>query len=324
MLLERASRSRSSELSLEVIDSLSGLQSLGGEWRKLWEACPLASPFQLPEWQLAWWDSFGQGKELQVVALREEHSGRLVGLLSGFYLPNESKMMLLGAGVSDELDVLLRPGFAGPALQCLFEHLQHSGRRYDLQPLPEHSPLRDGEEPIDVSPVLDLSAELPHRMQQNLAYYRRRAERLGIVRVESATEENFDRLFSALLRLHEVRWEAAGQRGVLRAEDVRRFHRDAARALLARDMLRLFALRIGDRVAATFYGFLCGSRMFYYLGGFDPALAKASPGSLLIAHAIESARRQGATEFGFLRGAESYKYLWGAEDRFLYRRVLEP
>ena len=46
-----------------------------------------------------------------------------------------------------------------------------------------------------------------------------------------------------------------------------------------------------------------------------------SPGTLLIAYALEDAVSRGDSEFDFLRGNEPYKYRWGARDRF-NRRVL--
>jgi CelD/BcsL family acetyltransferase involved in cellulose biosynthesis len=59
--------------------------------------------------------------------------------------------------------------------------------------------------------------------------------------------------------------------------------------------------------------------MHYYLGGFDPAWDRFSPGSLLIQYALEFAREAGDSCFDFLRGAEPYKYRWGAVDRPQYR-----
>jgi CelD/BcsL family acetyltransferase involved in cellulose biosynthesis len=57
----------------------------------------------------------------------------------------------------------------------------------------------------------------------------------------------------------------------------------------------------------------------YYLGGFEPAYARASVGALVVAHALAEAQRHGAREFDFLRGREPYKYAWGAQDRPLLR-----
>ncbi len=64
--------------------------------------------------------------------------------------------------------------------------------------------------------------------------------------------------------------------------------------------------------------------LFYYLGGFDPALRAASPGAVLLARVAEEAIRSGLRRLDFLRGREAYKYAWGAVDRPAVRRVLAP
>jgi hypothetical protein len=55
------------------------------------------------------------------------------------------------------------------------------------------------------------------------------------------------------------------------------------------------------------------------------ASSRLSPGTLLIAHAIEEVIREGAAIFDFLRGQERYKYFWGAGDAWSFvRRLTAP
>jgi CelD/BcsL family acetyltransferase involved in cellulose biosynthesis len=111
---------------------------------------------------------------------------------------------------------------------------------------------------------------------------------------------------------------------VLAPAVVQKAHRETAPALLSLGILRLYGLRLADRIVASFYGFThltAGKRrVYYYLGGFDPAFARLSVGMLMIDHAVREAIRDGAVEFDFLRGREAYKYRWGAKDRLTYRR----
>jgi CelD/BcsL family acetyltransferase involved in cellulose biosynthesis len=78
-------------------------------------------------------------------------------------------------------------------------------------------------------------------------------------------------------------------------------------------------------VIAAFYGFADtrpGGTTYAYHSAFDPLFEDLSPGTLIIAHAIEEALREGAVRFDFLRGREPYKYLWGTQDRATLRREL--
>ena len=110
--------------------------------------------------------------------------------------------------------------------------------------------------------------------------------------------------------------------GVLADEVVQSFHRDVARRMLGAGALRLYALEIDGRIVAVFYGFADRTTVYYYLSGYDPTLAKAGAGNLIVAHAIDEAVRVGARAFDFLRGAEDYKHAWGAVDRINRRRQL--
>lgn len=120
-------------------------------------------------------------------------------------------------------------------------------------------------------------------------------------------------LLDALFHLHDARW---GGEGVLADPRVRAFHREAAPLLLAAGALRLEVLRFGNRVVAAYYALLAGSRrILFYIGGYDTAHARESPGTVLLGAMIEAAAREGRTELHFLRGGENYKYAWGAVDR---------
>jgi CelD/BcsL family acetyltransferase involved in cellulose biosynthesis len=171
-------------------------------------------------------------------------------------------------------------------------------------------------------PIVDLSEPIPANMRRNLRRYRRRAERIGSVEFETASEESFDELFNALIDLHCARWNQRNQSGVMGEGAVRWFHTQAARALFRRGISRVYALRINGRVVAGVYAFVSRGQVRSYIGGFDPELARLSLGTLTIGYAIQEARREGAHSFNFLRGAESYKHYWGARDHYVYLREL--
>jgi LmbE family N-acetylglucosaminyl deacetylase len=95
---------------------------------------------------------------------------------------------------------------------------------------------------------------------------------------------------------------------------VREFHLTAAQRMLDAGMLRLYLLRVGNSTAAGYYGFTAKRTAHAYLSGFDPEFAELSPGTQIVAHAIEEAVREGAHEFP-ARRRKTYKYAWGAVDR---------
>jgi CelD/BcsL family acetyltransferase involved in cellulose biosynthesis len=330
-------------LESATIRDAAALAALVPEWWTLWRDCPAATPFQSPAWLLPWWQSFAPG-ELHVVTVQE--NGRLVGL-APLYLETGARwdgviirrLLPIGIPITDYHDVLLAPDRLNEASAALAGELARSPdwESCELPELAEHAQAptlpsppgcEDRLEVADTCPFValpdetaQLSASLPARKRRSLAMNRNRAKRRGAVAFLSLADTAPEWLLGEFIRLHGLRWESRGESGALADPRVQDFHRRALPRLASAGLARLYALTIGGDVAAVYYGFLHDGHALAYLSGLDPAFAHESPGTLLIAHAMEEAIREGAREFHFLRGDEAYKYGWGAVDRYNRRRT---
>lgn len=320
-------------MSTEVITETAALAALEPEWLDLCHRTAGVTPFQTPMWLLPWWRAFGSN-DLAVITARND--GRLEALGPLYVIrdddSDESLGVLLGTGISDYLDVV------GDSALIMEEMARIDCQLWDLQQLQPsssllHAPLPDGwsqnVEDQESCPVLSIAGagdELENlvstHFRKRLRYYRRVLARIGEVRVEAATPGTLDDLLTALFELHAARWKRRNLPGVLADDSTQQFHRQVARRMLDEGLLRMYATHVGDRIAAVFYGFALHGIVYYYLSGYDPDMEKLSIGTLIVAHAIEEAVREGATTFDFLRGAEEYKYAWGATDRMNQRRQL--
>jgi CelD/BcsL family acetyltransferase involved in cellulose biosynthesis len=326
--------------SATLLRSADELAALEPEWAALRRRVPAATPFQSPAWLLAWWRHLGGG-ELLVVAVRDG-IGCLVGLAPLFIYADGSvrRLMPIGIGISDYLDILLDPSAEEAAAAALFARLRQERDRWDVVAFEELNPSarlfalpcppgwRDEVADQGGCPVLTLPKgaariedAIPRSKLYDLRLARNRAARRGEVSLERADARVLGEQLEALLRLHAARWATRGEPGgVLASPKVQDFHREAAPRLLAAGILRLYALRIDGEIVGSYYGFHQEGRAYAYLTGFDPAYEFESPGTVILAHAIEAAMREGAREFHMLRGGEPYKYAWGAVDRPNRRR----
>jgi len=317
-------------LAVREIESMDELEAIRSDWLALWSSLPAATPFQSPDWLIPWWKHFGVDQLRVQVLLNEE---RVVGVAPLFV--SADRLRLIGTGNTDYLDLLAEDAECAAAIVAYLCR-NRSWNEIDFENLRCESPLlismtcgdvSEYVEEQDVCPVLSLPARadefidgLPRQLQHNLNYYRRKLANVGQVTMEQANGNNFAELFDALLSLHEARWRMNQLSGVLCDYEVQDFHYDAACSLLSHHALRLYALRLDARIIASLYAFHHGRCTYYYLSGFDPEFARYSPGTLIVAHAIHEAIREGDSRFDFLRGREDYKYRWGATDRPIYRK----
>jgi CelD/BcsL family acetyltransferase involved in cellulose biosynthesis len=327
----------SAGLRSAVLDSAEALEALAPGWRDLWARCPAATPFQSPEWLLPWWRAFHPGRLVTPAVLEGD---RVVAIHLAYVEagPLGRRLLPLGIGGTDYLDVLVDPerpdaashlsaalGEIGADLDSIeLEDLAAGAAAFAVPAPPGFTETRGAQ---SCAPALRLArggdglATVPSRKRRKLRMAGRRAESRGSLTIRGVREPAAAAVFLAeLVRLHELRWRKAGERGVLADPAVRAFLADAVPRLLDAGLARLSLLSIGGVTAGAYFGLGDGRRAYGYLQGYDPAYAHESPGALLVEHAIAEAAREGAAEFHFLRGREAYKAEWGAEDRWTERR----
>src|SRR5438105_1400820 len=271
--------------------------------------------------------------ELWTLAVRE--AGQLVGMAPLYIQQNEAERTLapVGAAISDYLDWLVLPGASTNLVRLILKHItdcESSYNYFDFSDLPSSSPLLDLSlgndwewEPTfhDSCPVLqlpkkveDLRKIIPRRQLRSVKNGRKKLEKTGRVHVEVATPETLDEFLAALFRLHGTRWSQFGLSGALADHAVQQFHQCVGPRLLAKGVLRLYALRFENLTIASLYALFESDTAYCYVQGFDPQFAEYSPGAQILATVIEDAVKRGKRSIDFLRGREAYKYACGARD----------
>jgi CelD/BcsL family acetyltransferase involved in cellulose biosynthesis len=319
----------------EISDS-GALERLRPEWTALWQRSAEVGPFQHPDWLLAWWRHVGAG-ELFVLTVRDDAD--LVAVAPFFIYSDPARSLrqltLLGNGISDRCDILLDPNSPGAASALLagLRARRSYWNCHDFRDLPPGSVLLTMQSEFgsplaeDVpSVVVDLADSFAGKdgaasakLLADLRRCQKRAKELGPIHIKFAEEADVPDALEGLFGLHGSRWRARGQCGVLGGPAIEAFHRELADRFARRGWLRLYCLFLQDRMVAANYGFSLRRRAYSYIGGFDPAFAKLSPGRIVLFESIRHAAGEGAVEFDLLRGREDYKRRLGGRTRPQYR-----
>jgi CelD/BcsL family acetyltransferase involved in cellulose biosynthesis len=306
-------------MTIDVIDSVEGLEALRPEWWELFKCCPGATPFQSPQWLVPWTRHLYGGGEIWVLAIRKD--GKLVGFAPLFcWGTSKRSVSFLGAGISDYGDFLFAPELENDCAAAVWSFVNSRQDRWDvldLQELRRESRLleRSQAEECSVCPVLDLSTYpecMDHKHRTDVRRAQNKLRKQSDLQFSFADGSNFSGHLDEFFRLYGARWGAID-------DSLFRFHNEVAAEFLAAGLLRLCLLRVDNVPAAAIYSFITGTTLYCYLSGYDPAMAKLSPGAVLLAWLIEQAAGEGIREVDFLRKPEAYKYLWGAKDRVNYK-----
>ncbi|MDH3942731.1 MAG: GNAT family N-acetyltransferase [Anaerolineae bacterium] len=338
-------------MNIEVLRELAGLQELGEEWRALLEQVPAATPFQTPEFQLAWWEHLGGGEwpggQLHFLVGRGS-GGELRGLAPLFQPAGggeEGRLLLLGSHeIADYLDFIAAPNDLPAFIQAALDHLESDDavpwQRLDLYnllessaslPILEQSARSRGwdfhKEPLQPAPIVSLPeswevylAGLSKKQRHELRRKMRRAvsyippAEVVLAASEQEVSAALDNLFTHMNENPEKRaFLTKKMEAQLRA---------LVNAGMQHGWLQLSEMRLGREIAAVELNFDYRGVVWAYNSGSRMDYRELSPGVVLHAHLIQQAIEQGRSGYDFMRGGEEYKFRMGAQSRDVLRVVL--
>jgi len=315
----------SSAVTTQLYTCAADLRSIRDEWTVLYRRAVGVTPFQSPAWLIPWYDVWGQNRTCVIAA--RDGDGEMLGIVPA--VRTQTGLELGGSGVGDYLAPLLNESSVESAVEafesalggvaCAFHDMPAAEIPWPRAHTQSWTATRgSARRAIPLPPSVDAFREsLPRGLRRNLKRYGTRLTRDASVEFRTVTDPvEVPQVLEALFELHAERWRERGGPGIFASAEVRDFHRRAAPALHHEGLLRLHCLIVDDTIAGIVYVIADRGRACSYIGGFDPALNRYSPGSLLLAYAIEHAISEGCHTYDLLRGGEAYKCTWGAVEQF--------
>jgi len=325
-------------LQVEAYHDATGFAALRQAWNPLVQASAVNTVFATWEWQKVWWDSFGAGHELHLLALRE--GAELVGL-APFMVEVVAGQRLLrllgGTEVADYLDVIATRGREEAVWAAITGHLAGvAWDQLDLHAIAENSPTRPILDRLwqrgayrveslreDVCPQLALpagwEAYLESLRGKDRHELRRKLRRLAAeASYHWHTVHDPTELPAAVATFAELHRQSSRDKRVFMDQAMEAYFLANAQAMLQAGWLWLSFLEVdGRRVAGTF-AYDYNGTVALYNSGYDPAYSFLSVGLLAVVFCLQEAVLTGRRGFDFLQGSEPYKYDLGGRDLAVY------
>jgi CelD/BcsL family acetyltransferase involved in cellulose biosynthesis len=318
------------------------------EWRILESYA--GTPFVTWDWAVAWWAQLREAKlgvtdSLSIRSVRTPE-GRLVAIAPMLISRRPSvgpirvrQLQFFGAdpNITEQRGLLALPGLECEAYRALLEHaLQHSGDWDslrlsgipveadfgELQRSPDFEWLgQTADYTLDVPSSWEaFRGALPRNIKESLRKCCNAPKRDGL-NFQLAVVETTDGVEPALesfFRLHAARaerQETVHHFDIFSTPEARQFLKDVCRRFAQRDALRIFQLKLGQRVIATRIGFVAGDTLYLYYSGYDPEFACYSVMTTTVAEAIRYGIEHGFSRVNLSTGKDVSKTRWAPTER---------
>ena len=318
-------------MKVYLLDSFDDPRLPREEWNRL-----ARTVFQTWEWQKAWWQTFGRGDLLLAVA---EQEGRVVAVAPMFL--DGGMVFFTGSGGSDYLDFLgdvdgegvmeaLLEAALGAAPELLgfrFYHVVDSSSAGErLRAAASRLGLVCHDEGEMAAPYLNVpSCGEQAANKGSLVRHERRLAREGRLEVIHCTDSGqVIPWLDAFFEQHERRWSGTEFPSLFVDPAQRQFYRRVAQLGGEAGWLRFARVMWNGQAAAFHFGFHYRGEFLWYKPSFEVALAKRSPGEVLLRDLILRAIEEGAEVFDFGLGEEGFKRRFATGSRVVRTWGLYP
>jgi CelD/BcsL family acetyltransferase involved in cellulose biosynthesis len=334
-------RPEAGEVQVSCIRSFDLLEARRHQWKALLERSERHTVFQTFEWHTSWWRAYGA--DFTLFVLWAERDGKLVGIAP--LMLAERRLLwrrhrvlhFIGLYASDYCDFIVdeaEPQVLSLMLRWLANNRQ-AWDALDLRNLQDASPtLRVVPEyfaqhgyPVDVrqwskAPTRVFGDEQADRdllrkksLKRHYNHFKKNG-RLEFANYRSAAEimSHIQAFFSQ----HIERWGATDTPSQFLDEQHRAFYRDMVAALAPTGSLLFSVVLFDGRPIAFHLGFEYEGRLIWYKPTYETALARHSPGEVLLKYLFEYAHERGLIELDFACGEEAFKYRFSNHVRTIY------
>ncbi len=165
---------------------------------------------------------------------------------------------------------------------------------------------------VTLDPIRRAGTDYLGSRSANTRYQLRRALRAYAARGEvvlAKAEQPAEALgwLTAMIALHEARWQAEGRPGAFASDYLRRFHHALVLRAIEAGALDMVRVTAGEEIVGYLYNFRLRGHVHAYQSGFSTATGHEKPGMACHALAIQHALDTGEEVYDFLGGEDRYK-----------------
>jgi CelD/BcsL family acetyltransferase involved in cellulose biosynthesis len=289
------------------------------DWETIALRAPMPAVFSTRPWLRAWWAVYGRGDLLLAALVEGGHTLAVAPL----FADEDGWVYFVGSGGSDYLDFvgcLDSPSPLVTMLATVRDRVPHF-QGFRFYHVPDRSPtgtlllhaakglgLEWVHEGAMAAPEMSMTvvddALAKKSLRRHCASFEREG---GYVATHHVNGEGIGPLLDGFFEQHVQRWAATEHPSLFTVPSHREFYRRLVAEPGAFHWLRFTTIEWQGQNVAYHLGFSFAGRFTWYKPAFDIALARRSPGEVLLRELLVRARTEDADVFDFGIGDEPFK-----------------
>lgn len=342
---------------VDLVRTETEFRKLKESWNALSDESEYPNIFTTADWQMLWWDRFGNGPGNELFVLRVcDEDGRLLAVVP-FYRTGKNRPLFsgrkhlhwIGYGgrtCPEYLGPIVRRGEIDVVVDAVVDFLRNHPTEWDsiffedyacddpataclAERLKREFASLTG--PGDIRYVLPLPEDYetylkslgPHN-RKGKRYRMNQAKKRHAAYATYPETDQIERWFPDIVMLTTESRIRLNQDPPFLDENYAGFHRELLRELLPKNRALVQFLYFSDEPVSCWYVFLLNGKCYAYQQGFKSNV-KGGPGDAGTLFLLDKLMQLGISEFDFLRGLESYKTSYTDQYRetnwlFVFRR----
>ncbi len=333
----RATAAEAAGLRVHTISDFSAFLAAGPAWDQLVARAGIAHPFLDHSWIRSWWESFGEGRKLNILTVT--HDGELVGI-APLMISKEKiyglPVRVIGSIYNDHtprFDFIVSGDYAA-VWEAVWRHLWERRAEWDVMKfcqLESTSPALEqlkslagnqgcwrGVWASNESPYLQITnsfkdhfATLPRGLRANLRRRMKRLEEMGRMEFEQVTEASeIHQALADAFQMEAGTWKGAAGTAMSCQDNVANFYSLIAHRAAQQGTLYFTFLHLNGQRIAFDLSLIYERRLFKLKPGYLQEYHACSPGQQLTTMTIRDAFERGLSEVDFLGSADEWKLAW--------------
>ncbi len=324
---------------IKVINSLEELSGYKEEWKKILTESKNTNPFLEYDWIENWCNFFGKGHSLFIIVMRIQD--RIVGFCPFMILDRRfyQEITFIGFPEASYMDFIIISEKRDTCIKASLNFIQNLKGSFILHLHGIHEEAYSDKVLMDYfnqskgdffvrsfeAPVIQIDGDFTSYIKKRSKYSSIKTLIRSRSKLEDTANVTYKKLsnseFDDIIQLYEKRWKKKYDASNFLKRKHQDFFRTIANDTNMSFRVVVYGLKLGDRLIAFIFGFLCNGTYYLYRISHDSDFSVYGPGKIILMKLLEDCFQSNIMVIDLGLGYARYKSEWTDDKKIVHEFV---